>query len=64
VPLLMDHMGYREWVSDAIEVARDNPNVYLGTTIAAFTAPRSRPWCAHQVRARSRVKPLVFPAVP
>lgn len=36
VPILMDHMGYREWVSDAIEVARDNPNVFLGTTIAAF----------------------------
>jgi predicted TIM-barrel fold metal-dependent hydrolase len=36
VPLLMDHMGYREWVGDAIEVARDNPNVFLGTTIAAF----------------------------
>jgi uncharacterized protein len=33
--ILMDHMGYREWTSDAIEVARDNPNVYLGTTIAA-----------------------------
>ena len=36
VTVLMDHMGYREWVSDAIEAARDNPNVYLGTTIAAF----------------------------
>jgi predicted TIM-barrel fold metal-dependent hydrolase len=36
VPVLMDHMGYREWVSDAIEAARDNPNLYLGTTIAAF----------------------------
>ncbi|MBV9545140.1 MAG: amidohydrolase family protein [Chloroflexi bacterium] len=36
VPILMDHMGYREWTADAIEVARDNPNVYLGTTIAAF----------------------------
>ena len=35
VPVLMDHMGYREWTGDAIEVARDNPNVYLGTTIAA-----------------------------
>jgi hypothetical protein len=35
VTVLMDHMGYREWVGDAIEVARDNPNVYLGTTIAA-----------------------------
>jgi uncharacterized protein len=36
VPVLMDHMGYREWTSDAIEAARDNPNLYLGTTIAAF----------------------------
>ena len=36
VTVLMDHMGYREWTSDAIEAARDNPNLYLGTTIAAF----------------------------
>jgi predicted TIM-barrel fold metal-dependent hydrolase len=36
VPILMDHMGYREWTADAIEVARDNPNVFLGTTISAF----------------------------
>ncbi|HEY3063060.1 MAG TPA: amidohydrolase family protein [Chloroflexota bacterium] len=36
VTVLMDHMGYREWVSDAIEAARDNPNLYLGTTIAAM----------------------------
>src|SRR5438067_8177 len=36
VSIVMDHMGYREWVNDATEVARDNPNVYLGTTIAAF----------------------------
>ena len=35
IPILMDHMGYREWTSDAIEAARDNPNLYLGTTIAA-----------------------------
>jgi len=35
VTVLMDHMGYREWTSDAIEMARDNPNLYLGTTIAA-----------------------------
>ena len=35
VTVLMDHMGYREWVSDAIEAARDNANLYLGTTIAA-----------------------------
>jgi predicted TIM-barrel fold metal-dependent hydrolase len=36
VTVLMDHMGYREWTSDAIEAARDNPNLYLGTTIASF----------------------------
>jgi len=36
VTVLMDHMGYREWVSDAIEAARDNPNLYLGTTISSF----------------------------
>jgi predicted TIM-barrel fold metal-dependent hydrolase len=36
VTVLMDHMGYREWTADAIETARDNPNLYLGTTIAAF----------------------------
>jgi uncharacterized protein len=36
VTVLMDHMGYREWTSDAIEAARDNSNLYLGTTISAF----------------------------
>jgi predicted TIM-barrel fold metal-dependent hydrolase len=36
VPVIMDHMGYREWGPDAIEAARDNPNLYLGTTIASF----------------------------
>jgi uncharacterized protein len=36
VTVLMDHMGYREWVDDAIEMARDNPNLYLGTTISSF----------------------------
>ena len=36
VKFLMDHMGYREWTADAIEAARDNPNLYLGTTIASF----------------------------
>jgi predicted TIM-barrel fold metal-dependent hydrolase len=36
VTVLMDHMGYREWTTDAIEAARDNPNLYLGSTIASF----------------------------
>jgi uncharacterized protein len=36
LPVVMDHMGYREWVGDAIEAARDNENLYLGTTVASF----------------------------
>ncbi len=36
VPVIMDHMGYREWGQDAIVAAQDNPNLYLGTTIASF----------------------------
>src|SRR5258708_39626783 len=36
VTVLMDHMGYREWSSDAIEAARDNPDLFLGTTSASF----------------------------
>jgi predicted TIM-barrel fold metal-dependent hydrolase len=36
VSIIMDHMGYREWGEDAIVAAQDNPNIYLGTTIASF----------------------------
>lgn len=36
VTVIMDHMGYREWGHDAIIAAEDSPNLYLGTTIAAF----------------------------
>lgn len=36
VTVIMDHMGYREWSGDAIIAAQDNPNLYLGTTIASF----------------------------
>lgn len=36
VPVIMDHMGYRSWLHDAILAAQDNPNLYLGTTIASF----------------------------
>jgi uncharacterized protein len=36
VPVIMDHMGYREWGQDAVVAAEDNPNLYLGTTIASF----------------------------
>jgi len=36
VPVIMDHMGYRAWSHDAIIAAQDNPNIYLGTTLASF----------------------------
>lgn len=32
VPVIMDHMGYRYWVTDAIEAAKQVPNIYLATT--------------------------------
>lgn len=36
VPIIMDHMGYRNDGRAAIAAAEDNPNISLGTTIAAF----------------------------
>ena len=36
VPIIMDHMGYRNDGRAAILAAQDNPNVHLGATIAAF----------------------------
>ena len=32
VPVIMDHMGYRNWVREAIEAAKWAPNIYLATT--------------------------------
>jgi len=32
VPLIMDHMGYRYYVAEAIAAARRAPNLYLATT--------------------------------
>ncbi|MDQ6604108.1 MAG: amidohydrolase family protein [Chloroflexota bacterium] len=36
VPIIMDHMGYRNDGRAAIAAAEDNPNIWLGTTIASF----------------------------
>ncbi len=36
VPIIMDHMGYRNDGRAAIAAAEDNPNIVLGTTIASF----------------------------
>jgi predicted TIM-barrel fold metal-dependent hydrolase len=39
VTIIMDHMGYREWVHLAVEAAVANPNIYLGTTLIAAAEP-------------------------
>lgn len=39
VPIIMDHMGYREWVGLAVDAAVANPNIYLGTTLIAAAEP-------------------------
>ena len=36
VPIIMDHMGYPDATEDAIRVAEERPNVYLGTTVLRF----------------------------
>lgn len=39
VPIIMDHMGYREWTGLAAAAARANANIYLGTTLIAAAEP-------------------------
>jgi predicted TIM-barrel fold metal-dependent hydrolase len=39
VIIIMDHMGYREWVDLAVQAAVENPNIYLGTTLIAAVEP-------------------------
>ena len=39
VPIIMDHMGYPDATEDAIRVAEEHPNIYLGTTILRFFKP-------------------------
>ena len=39
VPIILDHMGYREWVGQAVDAAAANPNIYLGTTLIAAAEP-------------------------
>jgi predicted TIM-barrel fold metal-dependent hydrolase len=41
VTIIMDHMGYREWVGLAVQAALDNDNIYLGTTLIAAAEPIS-----------------------
>ncbi len=36
VPMIMDHMGHRYWVNQALQAARACDNIFLGTTIASF----------------------------
>ena len=39
VTIIMDHMGYREWVGLAVDAASANPRIYLGTTLIAAAEP-------------------------
>lgn len=35
-PVVMDHMGFPDHFEEALAVCRENPNVYMGTTILRF----------------------------
>jgi len=35
-PVIIDHMGYPDNFDDAMQVCRDHPNTYMGTTILRF----------------------------
>ena len=39
--IIMDHMGYREWLGLAVDAASANPRIYLGTTLIAAAEPIS-----------------------
>lgn len=39
MPIIMEHMGYRYSVDLAIEITRQYPNLYLGTTVVAAAEP-------------------------
>ena len=41
VTIIMDHMGYREWIGGAVQAAVENPRIYLGTTLIAAAEPIS-----------------------
>ena len=41
ITIIMDHMGYREWIGDAVHAAVENPKIYLGTTLIAAAEPIS-----------------------
>ena len=41
VTIIMDHMGYREWIGQAVQAAAENTQIYLGTTLIAAAEPIS-----------------------
>lgn len=42
VPIILDHMGYRDFSGDAIDAALLCPNIYLGTTLVTVEPPTIR----------------------
>jgi predicted TIM-barrel fold metal-dependent hydrolase len=57
VPIIMDHMGYPDATEDAIRVAEECPNVYLGTTILRFFKPPEAAYPTAVAEAVRRVGP-------
>ena len=54
VPVIMDHMGYRYWVTDAIEAARQTSNIYLATTAVM------EPWFIDRAIKSVGIERIVF----
>jgi predicted TIM-barrel fold metal-dependent hydrolase len=46
---VMDHMGYREFMSDAVVAAQECPNIYLSTTLVSAGEPLSVKFVTKQV---------------
>ena len=64
VPIIMDHMGYRYYVAEAIAAAHRSPNIYLATT--AVMEPHWIRQAVHELGAERVLfgsnAPLVWPS--
>ena len=51
LPFIMDHMGYREFIGDAVTAAQECPNVFLSTTLVSPAEPVSIKFVVQDVGA-------------
>jgi len=49
LPFVMDHMGYREFITDAMVAAKECPNIYLSTTLVSAGEPLSVKFVVREV---------------